>query len=124
MHKNLRDLKITPDTCTEKCTKIAQGMKHYVISSSEKMVLAESRHLRIKIKKHILQRLFPNRRHLYPQEFSLYLSPFSADLLKQHYHINHLDIHLCGLKSYYLQNYCDTAFGITMLPLMIYSKEK
>ena len=36
MHKNLRDLKITPDTCTEKCTKIAQGMKHYVISSSEK----------------------------------------------------------------------------------------
>ena len=65
------------------------------------MVLVESRHLRIKIKKHILQRLFPNRRHLYPQEFSLYLSPFSADLLKQHYHINHLDIHLCGLKSYY-----------------------
>jgi len=51
MHKNLRDLKITPDTCTEKCTKIAQGMKHYVISSSEKkMVLVESRHLRIKIK--------------------------------------------------------------------------
>lgn len=88
------------------------------------MVLVESRHLRIKIKKHILQRLFPNRRHLYPQEFSLYLSPFSADLLKQHYHINHLDIHLCGLKSYYLQNYCDTAFGITMLPLMIDSKEK
>ena len=43
------------------------------------MVLVESRHLRIKIKKHILQRLFPNRRHLYPQEFSLYLSPFSAD---------------------------------------------
>ena len=85
------------------------------------MVLVESRHLRIKIKKHILQRLFPNRRHLYPQEFSLYLSPFSADLLKQHYHINHLDIHLCGLKSY---NYCDTAFGITMLPLMIDSKEK
>ena len=84
------------------------------------MVLVESRHLRIKIKKHILQRLFPNRRHLYPQEFSLYLSPFSADLLKQHYHINHLDIHLCGLKSYY----CDTAFGITMLPLMIDSKEK
>ena len=36
MHKNLKDLKITPDTCTEKCTKIAQGMKHYVISSSEK----------------------------------------------------------------------------------------
>ena len=36
MHKNLRDLKITPDTCTEKCTKIAQGMKLYVISSSEK----------------------------------------------------------------------------------------
>ena len=36
MHKNLRDLKITPDTCTEKCTKIAQGMKHYVKSSSEK----------------------------------------------------------------------------------------
>ena len=31
MHKNLKDLKITPDTCTEKCTKIAQGMKHYVI---------------------------------------------------------------------------------------------
>ena len=101
MHKNLRDLKITPDTCTEKCTKIAQGMKLYVISSSEKkMVLVESRHLRIKIKKHILQRLFPNRRHLYPQEFSLYL------------------------MRIYLQNYCDTAFGITMLPLMIDSKEK
>ena len=88
------------------------------------MVLVESRHLRIKIKKHILQRLFPNRRHLYPQEFSLYLSPFSADLLKQHYQINHLDIHLCGLMRIYLQNYCDTAFGITMLPLMIDSKEK
>ena len=36
MYKNLGDLKITLDTCTEKCTKIAQGMKHYVISSSKK----------------------------------------------------------------------------------------
>ena len=64
------------------------------------MVLVESRHLRIKIKKHILQRLFPNRRHLYPQEFSLYLSPFSADLLKQHYHINHLDINQTECSIY------------------------